>query len=147
LSAATTFTDAQPLSGKLQAQSTPTCSVPDSHCTPPWQDNAATGWAELQTVPMRLDFAAGQNGSNPNTFTISIDHANNNSAGLESLTNFATSGNVTITGGIPGGITFSTSQGGDIWNYSFTASISDASEGFISFNTRLRAGAHAFTCN
>jgi uncharacterized repeat protein (TIGR01451 family) len=147
LSATTTFTDAQPLSGKLQAKSNPTCSVPDSHCTPPWQDNAATGWAELQTVPMRLDFAAGQNGSNPNTFTISIDHANNNSAGLESLTNFATSGNVTITGGIPGGITFSTSQGGDIWNYSFTASISDASEGFISFNTRLRAGAHAFTGN
>src|SRR5207249_3010 len=111
----------------------------------PWQTNQLMGWAELQTAPLRLFFAALQLGNDPQTFTISIDHAAGATAGLESLTNFATSSNVSITGGIPGGIAFSTSSGGDVWNYTFEASISDNNAGFVTFNTKLRAGAHNFS--
>ncbi|MEA2522011.1 MAG: thermitase, partial [Actinomycetota bacterium] len=130
------------LNGTIQGQNNPACVSP-SPC--PWQTTNLNGWSELQTAPLRLDFAGGQAGSTSNTFTISIDHSNGQTAGLESLTNFATSPNVSLAGGIPGGITFSTSSGGDIWNYTFTASISNNLEGFVSFNTRLRAGAHAFS--
>jgi hypothetical protein len=130
------------LNGQLLGQSNPACGPPAPLPGCPWQTNQLTGWAELQTAPLRLYFAAGQLGNDPQTFTISIDHAAGATAGLESLANFATSGNVTITGGIPGGITFT--NGGDNWDYTFTASISDNNEGFVSFNTKLRAGAHAF---
>src|SRR5207248_594578 len=126
----------------LQGQANPACLSP-APC--PWQTNQLTGWSELQTVPLRLDFAAGQAGSTSNTFTISIDHSANGTAGLDALTNFVASSNVTITGGIPSGITFSTSNGGDTWNYTFEATVSDNNEAFVTFNTRLRAGAHAFT--
>jgi uncharacterized repeat protein (TIGR01451 family) len=132
---------AAPLKGTLQGQNNPACVSP-SPC--PWQTTNLQGWAELQTAPLRLAFDPNQSGSS-NTFTISIDHANSNSAGLESLKNFTVSPNVTITGGIAGGIAFSTSSGGDIWNYTFTATISDNASGFVAFDTRLRAGAHAFT--
>ncbi|MDP9318162.1 MAG: S8 family serine peptidase, partial [Actinomycetota bacterium] len=136
------YVAAAKLNGDLQGQSSPACSSP-LPC--PWQSNQLTGWAELQTAPLRLFFAAGQAGSTSNTFTISIDHAAGSTAGLESLTNFATSSNVSIAGGIPGGITFSTASGGDTWEYTFTASISDNNAGFVSFNTKLRAGAHNFS--
>ncbi len=129
------------VSGNLQGQSNPACTTP-SPC--PWQGNQLTGWAELQTAPLRLDLPSGQQNDNPGTFTISIDHAANGTAGLESLTNFAASSNVTVIGGIPGGIVFSTSNGGDTWNYTFTVDMTDNNEGFVTFNTRPRAGAHAF---
>src|SRR5207244_966874 len=133
------------LNGTLQGQSNPACSIANTHCAPPWQDDQLTGWTELQTIPMRLFFAAGQGSSTSNTFTITVDHAAGATAGLGGLTDFATSSNLSITGGIPGGITFSTSSGGNLWNYTFTASISNNNEGYLLFNTQLRAGAHNFS--
>src|SRR2546422_5973449 len=76
------------LSGQLQGQSKPPCNVTTSQCTPPWQTNALTGWAELETAPLRLFFDVNQQ-NRTNTFTISIDHASGVSTGLENLTNFA----------------------------------------------------------
>src|SRR4029077_20067859 len=74
------YVAAAQLKGTLQGQNNPPCASP-SPC--PWQTTNLTGWAELQTAPLRLDFDTGQSG-NSNTFTISIDHAANGTAGLES---------------------------------------------------------------
>src|SRR5205823_147882 len=124
------------VSGNLEGQSSPACTTP-APC--PWQGNQLTGWAELQTAPLRLHLDAGGKNDTPNEFTISIDHASGATAGLESLTNFAATSNVSIAGGFPGGIAFSTSNGGDTWNYKFTVDMTDDLEGFVTFNTRLRA--------
>ncbi|WP_183408135.1 S8 family serine peptidase, partial [Nocardioides pocheonensis] len=130
---------ASALKGALQGQSNPACASP-APC--PWQSTSLDGWAELQTIPLRLAFDAGQANSTPNTFTIEIDHASGATAGLESLTGFTPSANVSM-----GAVTFSTASGGDIWKYTFTASISNDSAGSITFNTKMRAGAHAFSGN
>ena len=93
------------LNGTLQGQSNPACSIANTHCAPPWQDDQLTGWTELQTIPMRLFFAAGQGSSTSNTFTITVDHAAGATAGLGGLTDFATSSNLS-----PGrGLSLSTS--------------------------------------
>ncbi|MEY2524905.1 MAG: thermitase, partial [Ilumatobacteraceae bacterium] len=124
------YVAAAQLNGELQGQSNPGCS---SGGLCPWQTTGLTGWSELQTVPLRMFFVAGQLGASARTFTVSIDHSAGSSAGLAGLTNFAKSSNVTVTGGLPGGITFTTTQGGDVWNYTFTAVTSDSNPGFVSF--------------
>ena len=53
---------ANAISGSLQGQNNPACVSP-SPC--PWQTTNMTGWAELQTVPLRLYFNPGQNGASP----------------------------------------------------------------------------------
>src|SRR5206468_10420122 len=85
------------------------------------------------------DLPSGQQNDNPSQFTISIDHASGATAGLESLTDFTPSSNVTMSP-----VTFAISHGGDSWDYTFTVDMTDNNEGFVTFNTRLRAGAHAF---
>src|SRR5665647_816384 len=131
---------ASKLNGELQGKSSPACSS-GGDC--PWQTGQLNGWSELQTVPLRM-FFAGQSNATKNTFTITIDHSAGATAGLEGLTNFAKSSNVTVTGGLPAGITFSTSSSGNLWNYTFEAVTNDSNPGFVSFQTRLRAGAHNF---
>jgi uncharacterized repeat protein (TIGR01451 family) len=144
--AQTTLTDAQ-LSGVLQGQNNPPCVSP-SPC--PWQTTNLSGWAELQTVPLRLFFSPNQSG-NSRTFTIDIDHANGRTQGLDGLVNWSKSANVTgitIASGLPTGVTFSSltnGSGATTWSYTFTVSVSDNNEGFIQFNTQLLAGAHDFT--
>src|SRR3954453_4349279 len=135
------YVAAAPLNGDLQGQTSPACTL-GADC--PWQTGQLTGWSELQTVPLRLFFPAGQAGATKKTFTISIDHSAGATAGLEGLSLFAKSPNVTVTGGFPAGIAFSASASGDLWNYTFEAVVGDANPGFITFNTRLRAGAHNF---
>jgi uncharacterized repeat protein (TIGR01451 family) len=134
------YVAAAQLNGALQGQANPACVSP-SPC--PWQTTSLDGWAELQTIPLRLFFASGQQGSTAKSFTISIDHAAGATAGLQSLTNFTRSANVTIAGGLPGGVSFV--DNGNSWDYTFTASITDNTAGFVAFDTRMLAGAHAFT--
>src|SRR5207247_10139881 len=96
---------ANAISGSLQGQNNPACVSP-SPC--PWQTTNMTGWAELQTVPLRLYFDPGQNGNGAKQFTISIDHAAGKTQGLDGLINWSLSSNVTGQGGLPTG----TSTGG-----------------------------------
>ena len=42
-------------------------------------------------------------------------------------------------------VTFSSSSGGDEWNYTFTATMTDNNSGYVTFNTALSAGAYLFT--
>ena len=99
---------------------------------------------------MRLYFAGGNHTTDSGTFTISIDHADGKTQGLDGLKNWTPSSNVTVTGGLPTGVVFSSSTNGNgatTWSYTFTASKADNVEGWIEFNTQLLAGAHEFTGN
>jgi hypothetical protein len=137
------------VSGQLQTQNNPPCS---SGGICPWQTTNPTGWSELQTVPVRLFFAANQSGANATKFDISIDHADGKTQGLDGFINWSKSANVsgiTISGGVPtSGVTFSSSTNGSgatTWTYTFTVSLNDNSPGEIDFTSQLLAGSHQFT--
>ncbi|MFN2640492.1 MAG: S8 family serine peptidase, partial [Actinomycetota bacterium] len=128
----------QQLSGSLQSQNNPPCSTP-LPC--PWQTSTVSGWAELQTVPFRLFFAANQNGRT-NTYKIDVDHTAGGSQGLDGLI-FGLHPNITMSA-----IIFSSSTNGagaTTWSYTFDATADNDNAGEIDFTTRLLAGAHAFT--
>ncbi|HJQ48979.1 MAG TPA: S8 family serine peptidase, partial [Gaiellaceae bacterium] len=142
------YTIAAQLSGQLQTQNNPACS---SGGICPWQTTNPTGWGELQTVPLRLLFAAGQSGLS-NSFSISVDHSDGRTQGLDGLTNWSTScslSGITISGGVPtNGVTFASSTNGSgatTWTYTFTVTDNSSTACEIDFFTQLLAGSHQFT--
>ncbi|HET7488444.1 MAG TPA: MBG domain-containing protein, partial [Acidimicrobiales bacterium] len=135
------YTAGAQLSGTLQGQSNPACS---SGGICPWQTTNLQGWGELQTIPMRLDFGPGQSGTS-NSFTISLDHSNSGSQGLDGFTGWTPSANVTMSPAAPAPVKAINGAGAETWSYTFTAQANNASEGWILFNTKLLAGANSFS--
>ena len=128
------------VSGQLQGQNNPPCA---SGGTCPWQTANLQGWAELQTVPLRLFLGPNQQNHNPGSFTIDLDRSDSGSAGLEGLTNFAPSSNATMSA-----VTFSKNtigSGAETYSYTFTVNMTNNLAGEIRFDTRLMAGAHNFS--
>src|SRR5207249_799033 len=106
--------------GSLQGQNNPPCASP-LPC--PWQTTNLMGWSELQTIPIRLVFAAGQQNANVGTATIDIDRSNGSTQGLESLEFVSKTDNVDM-----GPITFSQSTNGSgatTYSYTFTVDMTD----------------------
>ena len=106
----------------------------------PWQTTNVTGWAELQSAPVRLWLGPNQGADVTTSFTIDVDHASGTGPGLDGLTFVSKSANVTL-----GPITKVVKGGGDTWSYTFTVKLTDNAEGEVRFTTRLLAGAHNFT--
>src|SRR3989454_512174 len=110
-----------------------------------WSATAVSGWAELQSIPMRVRLSGGPT-SGPQTIDVTFDHAKTNgatvTAGLEDLFTFTTSSGVTF-----GTAPFLKINGtNDVWTYEFTVNIT-SSTGTVNFFTRMRAGAHNFGRN
>src|SRR5438128_2636699 len=110
-----------------------------------WSATAVSGWAELQSIPMRVRLSGGPT-SGPQTIDVTFDHAKTNgatvTAGLEDLFTFTTSSGVTF-----GTAPFLKINGtNDVWTYEFTVNIT-SSTGTVNFFTRMRAGAHNFGGN
>jgi hypothetical protein len=119
----------------LQAQ---TLEGQNKGATTLWSTGNLQGWAELEYIPMRVNFAAGSVGSH--TVTLNFPHFNGRIFGIEDLSGFvAASPNLKITSPP----TLTTDPSGD-WSYAFTVNISDNQPKEVRFFARLASGAHLY---
>ena len=108
-----------------------------------WIPGNLAGWQELDLIPVRVYLTGGP--ASNKTIVVEFDHTKTQGGtsffGIENLTNFAPSSNVTINTGP----TLSAPAGVDVWSYTFTVNLTDKQDGFVEFRARLAAGAHLFT--
>ncbi|PWU20264.1 MAG: hypothetical protein C5B50_04455, partial [Verrucomicrobia bacterium] len=127
--------DAQAFSAQLQGQSFGSTN---------WQSVNLMGWKELDFAPCRTLFTGGP--ATNQTIVVTFDHTQtaggNVTPGIENLYYFTNSSNVTITSGP----TLSAPLGVDQWSYTFTVTLTSATNaGFVQFYARLAAGCHNFS--
>src|ERR1051326_6880052 len=112
-----------------------------------WMSSNVTGWRELDFIPTRVFLSGGP--VTGQVIMVNFDHTKTSGTsggtvtpGIQNLSQFVASSNVTITAG-PTLASFS----GDVWTYSFTVNLNDTNPGFVEFRSRVAAGAHNFTGN
>jgi len=108
-----------------------------------WINGPLLNWSEGDLIPTRvLLTGAAVTGK---VIKVNFDHTKTTGGGtfqgINDLSAFTTSPNVTITAGP----TLSAPPGSDTWSYTFTVDVTNASDGFVEFRSQLSAGAHYFT--
>src|SRR5438094_180869 len=104
-----------------------------------WVNGPLHGWQELDVIPVRTLSTGGP--ATNQIITVNFDHTKSLTIpGIEDLTGFSNSANVIITSPP----ILSAPSGVDIWNYTFTITVTDAQNATVQFNARLAAGAHGF---
>src|SRR5439155_9015325 len=102
-----------------------------------WVNGPLLGWKELDIIPVRTLSTLGP--ATNVVITVNFDHTKFLTIpGIEDLTGFSNSPNVIITSPP----ILSAPSGVDIWNYTFTITVTDAQDATVQFNARLSAGAH-----
>ncbi|MDP9270897.1 MAG: S8 family serine peptidase, partial [Chloroflexota bacterium] len=108
-----------------------------------WVASSLMGYQELDLIPTRVLLQNGP--ATGKVITVQFDHTKtqggNTYLGIENLTSFTASSNVTITSAP----VLSAPVGQDVWSYTFTVDVSNGVDGWVQFNSRLAAGAHLFT--
>nr|MBA2720158.1 tandem-95 repeat protein [Chloroflexota bacterium] len=133
------------VNGALQGQS---CQLVATVCSGAgsgsWISGNLENWRELDSIPVRVFFTKGNPAGDARTFTVEFDHSKGAIPGVENLSSFTPSANVTITAGP----TLSDTTG-DVWAYTFSVSMPgpNSTTGFVEFRARLAAGAHLFSGN
>jgi uncharacterized repeat protein (TIGR01451 family) len=123
---------AEAFSAKLKGQSAGSTN---------WISSNLQNWKELDFIPVRVALSSGP--ATNRVIVVQFDHTKTSGGsatpGIQNLSQFVASPNVTITAG-PTLTGFS----GDQWSYTFTVNLTDNQPGFVQFRARLAAGAHNF---
>ena len=99
-----------------------------------WTSGNLMGWRELDYIPVRVLITGGPTANQ--AIRVDFEHMNGSKPGLQNLTGFFASTNVTITSGP----TLSAPVNSGTWSYSFTVSLTNNTQGFVEFRARLLAG-------
>ncbi|HUR17636.1 MAG TPA: S8 family serine peptidase [Acidimicrobiales bacterium] len=134
------------ISAALQGKHNP-ANLNDPNCpnNPPtsWIDTSMCGWREIEDFPGRVLLVNTTANLTTKRISISIDHKQNGTPGIERLRNFVSSGT---------GVSYSNmslDNTTDIWKYTFDviipANTAATAEKAVTFTGQLSAGAHRIT--